>query len=142
MQEFTRIKIEDQVYICNRLNPLDALDFGMKVVSLVGPVLQGVIEATKEDGVAEKAILHIGKALKDKEVVPVLRQAIGQCFTSDNQALSDEVTFNKWFMQYPGHLFHLGALAVYHLARPFIPQQVATMLESLPVSQMGQTPKA
>lgn len=124
--EFTRIKIGDCVYICNRMNPLEAMEYGVKVLGLISPALSGVMEATKEGGEAEKVFSELSKSLKDKDAIPLLRQAIGQCFTPDNQSLADELTFNRWFLEHPDHLFHLGAMAVYYLVRPFIPVPLLT----------------
>lgn len=128
--EFTRIKIDDDIYTCNRMNPMEALEFGMGAMGVIAPGMSGVFEATKEGGDVGKVFCELSKVLKDKEALPLIRKAIGQCFTPQNESLADEVTFNRHFQEHPERLFHLGVMAIYHLIRPFIPAQLDTIVST------------
>lgn len=137
MNEFVRIKIGDNIYTCNMLNPMDALEFGMRAVAVVSPALNGIVEASKTEGDPLRVVTELAKVLKDKEATPLLKEALAQCFTPTNKSLGDEVEFNRWFREHPGDLFHLGALALYHLVKDFFPSQLATMASAM-ASKMQQ----
>ena len=139
MAEFVRIKIGENVYTCNKLNPMDALEFGMRALAVLSPAVSGIIEAHKEGGDPLKVFNDISKALKDKDATPLLKEAIAQCFTPQNQDLGDVVEFNRWFSEHPGEMFHLGALALYHLVKDFFPSQLATIASDYQIKLQNQS---
>jgi hypothetical protein len=109
MSEVIKIKIEDRNYTCHRMNPIEGLDFGLKVAALIA----------SEDMAA---------ALLRPEAKEVIKTAIDQCYTPENQSLSDIATFNMHFIKYPGDLMLLGFKAVQGLASDFFPAQMITDL--------------
>lgn len=135
-----RIKIEDRVYSVQKFNPMEGMEYGTKILALISPALGGVMEAVKESGDATKVGLEFARALKDPEMAPMLKQALGQCFTPENESLADEVTFNRHFSKVPGDLFQLGVQAAYALVKDFFPSQLVTIASAWqeklnPVSQ-------
>ena len=134
MRELTRIKIEDRVYSVMRFNPMDGMEFGTKLLSVIAPSMGGIVEATKEGGDPGKVGAQLAYALKDPSLTPLLRQAFKQCFTPQNESLEDEAVFNKWFAQHPGDMFSLGAQAMWVLVKDFLPSQLTTIVGDFQLS--------
>ena len=142
MSELIKIKIEDRVYTAQRFNPLEGMEYGAKILALVSPALGGIMEATKDGGDPAKVGAELGRSLKDPDLAPLLKKALGQCFTPENESLADEVTFNKWFMRHPGDMFSLGAQAAWQLVKDFFPSQLAGAASGLPTKLSGLKQKA
>lgn len=131
MNGLIRIKIEDRVYAVHRFNPMDGMEFGTKLLAIISPSFGGIIEITKEGGDPAKVGVELAKAMKDPDLTPMLKQALGQCFTPENESLADEATFNAYFSQHPGDMFQLGVQAAYALVKDFFPSQLATLASDL-----------
>lgn len=127
MNSLIRIKIEERVYSIQRFNPMEGMEFGTKLLSVISPAFGGIIESTKDGGDPAKVGVEIARALKDPELAPMLRRAIGQCWTPENESLADEAVFNMHFSKYPSDMFNLGVQATYSLVKDFFPSQLATV---------------
>ena len=57
----------------------------------------------------------------------LVEEAHRRCYTPQNEALRDEVVFNRWFMEHPDQLYGAGLLAVWHLVKDFFPKTLATL---------------
>ena len=128
--------VDEVVYRFNYMNPADALDFGPRVLKVVGPTLFALILTEKDASKnGEAAILDVMipaiSGMDSKIISGLIKEAISFCYTPRNEALGDEKNFNDWFIAHPDHLFTAGALAIYHLAKPFFPKMPATLLSKL-----------
>lgn len=145
MSGLIRIKIDERVYAVQHFNPMEGMEFGTKLLSIISPALGGIIEATKEGGDPAKVGVEISKALKDPDLTPMLKQALGQCFTPENESLSDEAVFNTYFSKHPGDMFQLGGQAAYMLVKDFFPSQLASIASDwqtkLSSAKMSTTPQ-
>ncbi len=121
-----KIAIEERVYTLTPFNPMEGMEFGTAVLGIVAPALGGIIESVKEAGDPDKVGAALAASLKDKEIPNLMKRAIGQCFTPQNENLADAATFNKWFIEYPGDMFHLGVKAIWELTKDFFPKPLVT----------------
>ena len=126
MDNFTKIKIDDRIYCVRKLSPMEAIDYGLKVATVISPALSGLVEITRESGDQSKALDGLSGALKGGEAGAILKEALRQCFTPENENLADEVTFNRWFQKYPGDMFVLASRAVWDLVKDFLPPMLIT----------------
>lgn len=135
MTALTRIKIEERAYSLTKFAPMDGMEYGTKVMAVVSPALGGLYEATKDGGNAIKMASDFAAVFKDPTLTPLLRQAIGQCFTPKNESLADEYVFNTWFSQHPGDLFQLGVQSAWALVKDFLPSSLVTMASDSQILQ-------
>lgn len=119
--------VEDRVYKYTKLAPIDALRFGTEVLKALGP---GLIQLAtkyqlKDKTTVGEALDIISPALETLEpdrLQPLLTTAFAHVYTSSNECLGDEASFNSWFQQYPSDLFRVGVTALYYLAKDFFPK--------------------
>lgn len=130
-EKLIKIKLDDRVYSVVKLNPIDGLEFGLKVMSVLSGSLGGLMEAAKENGDPAKLGAELGKSFASPELAPILRHALNQVFTPENKSLADEAEFNKWFLRFPEDLFILGVKAVWVLIKDFLPKQAVIMITEL-----------
>ena len=132
MSDLLRIKIEERVYSVQKFNPMDGMEYGVKLAAMVAPALGGLMaaEESKKKGDADYGKLgaDFARSIKDPDLMPMFKKAFGQCWTPENESLGDEAVFNKWFQQHPGDMFELGGRAAFLLSRDFFPSQLGTML--------------
>jgi hypothetical protein len=102
MSDFVKLNVNGRTYVMNRLNPIQGLEFCLEVGELYAG---GNLES----------------ALMSPKAKNVIHEALGQCLTPENQALSDEVVFNNQFIKYPEDMFKLAFKAVTELTKPFFP---------------------
>ena len=126
MGELIRIKIEDRVYPCQRFNPMDGMEYGAKIAGLIAPVFTSLSGDNTKDGIAALSTLS-----RDPLLTPMLKQALGQCFTPQNESLGNEAVFNSWFQKHPGDMFELGIKAVWALVEDFLPSPLAMTAKGL-----------
>lgn len=134
-------------YALEKLNPMDAFEWGPRALALFGPSLGKILESVNMDAltgldfksmsladVAGKVQSLVASTmtscgeLKCAEVSAMLRDAVQRCYTPENESLADMAVFNRWFRDHPGDLFPLGALALVHLVKDFFPSQLVTGL--------------
>ena len=120
------------MYRFETLNPLEAVRFGNRVFKVFGPALLSLAAAKKDDGEAagEGVLAALAPALSgfdDDKVSLLIEEALRRCYTPQNEALRDEVVFNRWFMEHPDQLYGAGLLAVWHLVKDFFPKTLATL---------------
>ena len=115
------IQIEDRAYSCRRFNSFDCVTWGDRLRGIL-PALRAAVE---DDDPAQFAAALV-PSLKDGSLTTLLKQAIGQCFTPENQSLADEAVFNAWFSKYPGDMLALGARAIPILVSDYLPSLLAT----------------
>ena len=111
MTDLVEIEIEDRVYACQRFNSMDCVAYGTQWRPILYP----------EGG----EMADVASTLKNPSLTAMLRQAIGQCFTPQNESLADEAVFNQWFTKYPGDMFILGLQATVALIHDFLPSVLA-----------------
>lgn len=132
-------------YALDLLNPLDAIAWGNRALSLFGPSLGkilGSIEFEKLQGLdfSKMGLMevfgklqHLGAMtlascgeLKAAEVSGIMTEAVQRCYTPQNESLADETVFNRWFREHPGDLYPLGVMALVYLVKDFFPSQLVT----------------
>lgn len=126
-----RIKIGDNIYTLQKMNPMDGMEYGTQVLSAISPAFGGLYEAVKDNGDYGKVFAEISKAIKGNDFSALLKTAYKQCFTPENESLADEVAFNRWFRKFPGDMYQLGVQAVYELVKDFFPNQLATIASAV-----------
>ncbi len=124
--------LDGVMYRFETLNPLEAVRFGNRGVKVFGPALLSLAAAKKDDGEAagEGVLAALAPALSgfdDDKVSLLIEEALRRCYTPQNEALRDEVVFNRWFMEHPDQLYGAGLLAVWHLVKDFFPKTLATL---------------
>ncbi len=124
--------LDGVMYRFETLNPLEAVRFGNRVFKVFGPALLSLAAAKKDDGEAagESVLAALAPALSgfdDDKVSLLIEEALRRCYTPQNEALRDEVVFNRWFMEHPDQLYGAGLLAVWHLVKDFFPKTLATL---------------
>lgn len=131
-------------YTVEKLNPMDAFDWGPRALALFGPSLGNILSSVDMDALTELDFKNMGLAelaakvqqlvastmtscgeLKCTEVSAMLRDAVQRCYTPQNESLADMAVFNSWFREHPGDLFPLGAMALVQLVKDFFPSQLA-----------------
>ncbi len=124
--------LDGVIYRFEALNPLEAVRFGNRVFKVFGPALLS-LAAAKKDGAetaGEGVLAALAPALSevdDDKVSLLIEEALRRCYTPQNEALRDEVVFNRWFMEHPDQLYGAGLLAVWHLVKDFFPKTLATL---------------
>ncbi|MBS6142254.1 MAG: hypothetical protein KH745_06615 [Bilophila sp.] len=124
--------LDGVIYRFEALNPLEAVRFGNRVFKVFGPALLS-LAAAKKDGAetaGEGVLAALAPALSevdDDKVSLLIEEALRRCYTPRNEALRDEVVFNRWFMEHPDQLYGAGLLAVWHLVKGFFPKTLATL---------------
>lgn len=125
--EQIKIKINENTYCVEALAPRDALKYGPEVLNALGPSLGGLVSLGTEGASLADAFKSLFSGLEPDKVEVILDKAFKQCWTPQNQRLADAYTFDAWFMDHPEDMFELGVRAVWELARPFLPGQLATI---------------
>lgn len=133
-------------YPIDKLNPLDAIDFGSRVAAVVMPTLGGLVGAVdglngdpanmKLDG---KIFREAFIGYKSEETAALMKDALAQCYTPQNEPLNNQAVFNAWFQEHPGDLFQLGAMAVYELVKDFFPSHAATLMTAFQTKMRAAT---
>lgn len=146
------ITVNGRRYAIDLLNPLDAITWGSRVMTLIGPVFSVVVDSSdlrklvvglftgkKELGDGqdlEETVETLAPALSSAFAAcgkietaalnKIFTQAIRQCYTPKNEPLSNMDVFNRHFREYPKDLFMLGVMASYRLVRDFFPSLSGT----------------
>lgn len=111
-------------YAIEKLAPLEAVTWGNRVFALIAPALGDLFD----DSVSRSAGFRAVFSAYDSEAVSrLMTDALRHCYTPGNEPLSNEAVFNTWFRAHPGDLYELGLLAVWELARDFLPSRFASM---------------
>lgn len=141
MNNIIRIKIEDRIYAVQRFNPLEGMEYGAAIAAVLSPSLGASIGAAQEKDYAKTAMVALSAALKEPNIAPLLKRALGQCFTPQNESLSDEAVFNQYFMKFPQDMFELGVQAAWVLVKDFFPNRLRTLLDGfqIPSNLSGTT---
>jgi hypothetical protein len=137
--ELVKVKLEDRVYSVLRFNPIDGLEFGLKIMSVLSGSFGGWFEATKEGGDVAKVGAELSKAFLNPELKPLLRTALSQVFTPENKSLSDEAVFNAWFIRHPEDMFDLSVRASWVLVKDFLPKSAVIAIQDLTAKVQAQT---
>ena len=110
--------LDGVIYRFEALNPLEAVRFGNRVFKVFGPAAGEGMLAALAPALSE---------VDDDKVSLLIEEALRRCYTPQNEALRDEVVFNRWFMEHPDQLYGAGLLAVWHLVKDFFPKTLATL---------------
>lgn len=128
-----KFEVEGETYKFRNLSPFEGLDFGARVAKLVAPALMGLgTGATVGD-----IVKGLG-SMDNTEMTALMKEALGKCYTPESEALDNEAVFNKWFGDHPTHLFQAGVLAVYHLTKPFFPNNLLTGLGANSLQEVAE----
>jgi len=126
MNDIGFIIIGDNRYAIDKLPPFQAIEWGNRILSVLGPTIGGVMEAISDDGNPAAAFQGAFGQYKSAEASQIMRDAMKRCYTPQNESLGNEAVFNSWFREHSGDLFHLGVMAVWELTRDFLPKQLIT----------------
>lgn len=137
------ISIGPRRYGLNLLNPIDGIEWGNRVLELLGPVLGRLVQTVDLKPLQEldpnKSVpgdlipvlqpllgsaLSALNELRGKELSELQKAALLRCFTPENEPLGNAAVFNAWFRRYPADLHKLGWLAIFRLVRDFFPDNV------------------
>lgn len=121
------ITVGDNRYAVEKLNPLEAIAFGNRVLRVAGPALGNMYEAVREGGDFGSVFCTAFAAYESAEVTALMTDALARCYTPRNEPMSNQVVLNSWFREHPGDLYHLGVRAMYELVKDFFPKQLATI---------------
>lgn len=141
----TCIAVGKNRYAVDKLNPMEAFEWGPRALSLFGPSLGKIVASLEVDKLSDLKLESMGLTeiaaslqkllamsmsscgeLKSAEVVALLREAVQRCYTPHNESLADMAVFNRWFQEHPGDLFPLGGMALVYLVKDFFPSQLVT----------------
>lgn len=154
------INVGERRYAIDTLNPLEAIDWGVRVAVLLGGPLGRLLggcdlERLKNLDPARpdpdslgllKDALASGLAgcagLNAPELTDLLTQALRRCYTPENEALRDEAVFNRWFREHPGDLYPLGVKAVQQLVADFFPKTLVTLASVFPAPKTSSADPA
>lgn len=120
------ITVNTRRYAIDKLNPLDAVAWGNRVISAIGPSFGGLADAFNEDKNMPASFAKALSSFNHEEVTKLLQDAYQHVYTPENESLADMAVFNAWFRKYPGDLYQVGVMAVYELVKDFFPSQLAT----------------
>ena len=139
------IKIQDRTYPIERLNAIECMEWGLQTMSIFGFMIESVMQSTDEKkpssfnledfknleaeissadmqktrNIISRLLLSM-KDLQYREASKMLNQALGRCYTPENESLSDTVVYNRWFRQYPGDHLYLAIKALFALVAGFL----------------------
>lgn len=139
------LTVNGRRYAVDLLNPIDAITWGNRALSLFGPSIGKIVNSIDFDALSGIDMLKMGLAevagklqsllsimltscgeLKAAEVSAIMTEAIQRCYTPQNESLGDMAVFNRWFKEHPGDLYPLGAMALVYLVKDFFPSQLVT----------------
>lgn len=145
------ISVGEHRYAINLFNPLDGLEWGNRVLALLGPGAGTLIEQKacrdlqnqagrpdKGTAVFDAVISRLGivlaglDALHGKALGLLQKEAIMRCCTPSNKPLNNPGVFYAWFRQHPGDLHQLGWVALYRLVRDFFSEGARYRDELIP----------
>lgn len=109
-----KITINGNTYTAEPLNPHEAIGWANRLIPVVGPVL------------TDKSL----DKWNGPEASRLMQEAVARCWTPENEKLSEQAVFNRWFQKHPRDLIELGARAAFEVARDFLPEALHTALES------------
>jgi hypothetical protein len=140
MSSFERIDVNERIYMLERFNPMQGLEYSAQLLSVVGPALGGLAAAGQQAS-AVQVFSSLTMALKGPECAELLKTALRRCKTPQNESLENMAAFELWFSQHPEDMFELGAVAMVKLVSPFLPQRLRTLLSEIDVHSLTQAEK-
>ncbi|MDL2317123.1 hypothetical protein LJC59_08640 [Desulfovibrio sp. OttesenSCG-928-A18] len=125
------ITVNDNRYPIDKLNPLEAIAFGNRVMAVVGPLLRAMLDASMQKSCLSRFFDGLFTNYPSELWTGIMNDALRRCYTPHNEPLHNQAIFNEWFRRYPGDLFELGLMGVYSLAADFFPRPLAIQASNL-----------
>lgn len=121
LKPLVTIKVNTRPYSMEKPGPFDAIPYANRVFSLLGPIL-GDMAAAPEEGVDRAALIRGALSLLGTpEASALMQEALGRCYTAQNEPLHNMAVFNSWFRQFPEDVYELAARAVIELVKDYLP---------------------
>lgn len=119
-------RVNDHTYTIEDLPPAQALAFGIKAATVLGPILGKLCAIADAKDADNQRILEIlgeslGK-LDNEKLNDLCDTALSHCFTPENKPLSDTGEYDRWFSTNKSDLLVVAIRAVFMLARDFFPR--------------------
>ncbi len=154
------INVGDNRYAINTLNPIEGLEWGNNAMIQFGPVLGHIFQVCPAEQLAALFADALAGGIKNMDgfiltVQPVLgvalsglatldgtkifvmqEKALSRCYTPENEPLSNQAVFNRWFKEHPGDMHLLSWKAIFMLVKDFFPSMPATKTSGNPSSQV------
>jgi hypothetical protein len=110
--------VNGRTYKFDLLPPMEAIDFGSRVLKAAGGAL---ISVCGEGPTDYKGIAEALSTVEPAELSAIMKEALGRTYTPEQEPLRNEAVFNSWFNRNPQDLFTAGAMAVFEQVRDFFP---------------------
>ena len=139
------ISVGGKRYAIDLLNPIEAISWGNRALSLFGPSLGKIVNSIdfgkvqgidlnamglsdvfgKLQGLIAASFSSCGE-IDSEKASSLMNEALQRCYTPQNESLGDVAVFNRWFRENPGDLYPLGVMALVYLVKDFFPSQLVT----------------
>ena len=120
-------KVNGRMNKLDLLPPMEAIDFGSRVLKAAGGAL---VSICGEGEVHYDAIAKALSVVEASELSALMKEALKRSYTPEQEPLSNEAVFHSWFNQNPQDLFVAGALAVFEQVRDFFPSGLSTAVRN------------
>lgn len=119
--------VNDHTYSVEDLPPAQALSFGLKAATVLGPILGKLcaIADSKDVSTNQQILEVLGESLgklDDAKLKELCDTALSHCFTPENKPLSDTGEYDRWFSLNKGDLLVVAIRAVFMLSKDFFPK--------------------
>ena len=119
--------VNDNTYSVEDLPPAQALSFGLKAATVLGPILGKlcVIADSKDVSTNQQVLEVLGESLgqlDDVKLKELCDTALSHCFTPENKPLADTGEYDRWFSMHKGDLLIVAIRAVFMLSKDFFPK--------------------
>lgn len=122
------VKIGPHRYAVQKFHSMQAFDYGLKFIAAFGPKLPELFGAIKEGGDHFRIYSILADMLDCQRSSDLFKEAVGQCFTPENESLADLGIHNRWFNKHPQDMFELAVLALWALLKDFFSARTSTLL--------------
>ena len=95
-------KVNGRTYKFDLLPPMEAIDFGSRVLKAAGGAL---VSICGEGEVHYDAIAKALSVVEASELSALMKEALKRSYTPEQEPLSNEAVFHSWFNQNPQDLF-------------------------------------
>lgn len=120
-------KANGRTYKFDLLPPMEAIDFGSRVLKVAGGAL---VSVCGEGEVKYEAIAKALGTVDASELSALMKEALKRTYTPEQEPLSNEAVFHSWFNQHPNDLFIAGMLSVFEQVKDFFPSGLSTAVQN------------
>lgn len=119
--------VNDNQYSVEDLPPAQALSFGLKAATVLGPILGKLcaIADSKDVSTNQQVLEVLGESigkLDDAKLKELCDTALSHCFTPENKSLADTGEYDRWFSTHKSDLLVVAIRAVFLLSKDFFPK--------------------